>query len=974
MLVSAHSGDLLRDEARAIADYLRADPSVSPTDVASTLFRTRSARRHRALVMATDTAALRASLESIVAGNPDSAVVMGERPATTRRTAFVFPGQGSQRFGMGRVFYELSPAYRNVVDASEDLLVDEFDISVRSFLLGEGTDDSVRIVQPALASHMIGIARMWQAVGIFPDATVGHSQGEIAAAYISGALTWQDALRTAAIRSELVAEFPPSDYSMGFLGIRRDRAEALMARRSGWAELTVVNSPSAICVAGDAATVRDIVESVSGSGSFAKEIGVSYPAHTSAIVRVRDRLQSRLHDACSATRFTEPEIPCYSSTLGGERITSEIDQGEYWYLNLRNVVRFDLAVEAMADAGVDTFVEMSDHPALQLAVEDTLGASEGRLVVGTSRRTAATLTEFSRAVAAVAVDNENFRFDALRDPSDSEVRLPLRGFPNSRMNQKRYWADRSVETAPVPVRHPVPERLVEAWEPLTRRRLTNPQRVAILDHSGRCGELAEQLAAQAVRHGATAVVGDRSNDEAGFDAVVALMPPLEGMDAEQASEALGEMLEQHSEWLKPAGAPNFWVVTVGGQAVLPDDVPHLLHSAVGIAARSLGSEHIGTTFRHLDIEDGALTPKLAAAMMSALHTAGEAELALREGKLYAQRLVHAPAATDFGDLSEVVIVGGTGSVGRAVAERLAREGAGRITLVNRRGGRSGIANVAVEACDITDPEAVAAFAAKRAGRPATLLVHAAVDYVHASGADIDRAAVARACAAKLIGIETVAGGLELAPNCRILLCSSVSATFGGPGLAVYSSTNRMLDALAHRMRARGLDAVSVQWGVWADDSRTDAHYHALIARSAEAGILPMEPEDALNVGFTAESRNSLALGADWSTIGSICELLGVASLLPRRGESVEDTPVVEASTSLAPSSNAPDLRSLLGRIMGLADDDHLDPTTPLVALGMDSIQALDFHKSVKTALHREIPVSALLAGASFDDVTSLVTT
>ncbi|SNT49224.1 acyltransferase domain-containing protein [Rhodococcoides kyotonense] len=982
VLLSAHSAELLRGEAESIANYLRAQPDTSPTDVASTLFRTRTARKHRALIMATDTATLRSSLESIAANTPDDAVVAGERPAGTRRTAFVFPGQGSQRFGMGQLFYESSAPYRDVVDASEKLLVEEFDISVRSFLLGEGNDDSVRIVQPALASHMIGIARMWNAVGVCPDATVGHSQGEIAAAYISGAITWQDALRTAAIRSELVAEFPATDYSMGFLGIRRDAAEALMARRTGWTELTVINSPHAVCVAGDRTTVKDIVEHVSGSGSFAKEIGVSYPAHTSAIGQVRERLQARLRDACSSALFSEPDAPCFSSAVGGERITSDFDQSEYWYLNLRNVVRFDLAAKAMADSGIDTFVEMSDHPALQLAIEDTLGSSDNRLVVGTSRRTATTLTEFARAVATVAVHDEQFRWDALRDPSDTEVRLPLPDFPNSRMNQKRYWADRAVTPAPVPAEVACPERLVETWEQLGRRRLTRPQRISIIDHTGRCSELAAEMVAQAGRHGATAVLADGGADASDVDVVVALLPASEDMNAREATEALGLLLERHAEWLRPAGAPNFWVVTVGGEAVSDGDVPHLLHSAVGIAARSLGSEHVGTTFRHLDIDDAPVTPKRAAAVITALHTAGEAELALREGKLYAQRLVDEPADTDFGDLAEVMIVGGTGSVGRAVAERLVREGAGRITLVNRTGGSSEIPNVTVEACDVTDPDAVNAFAAARAGRPITLVVHAAVDYVHATAGDVDRDAVARASAAKLVGIETVTSRLELAPDCRVLLCSSVSATFGGPGLAVYASTNRMLDAVAHRMRSRGLNAVSVQWGVWADETRTDEAYHSLIARSADAGILSMAAESALTAGFTAGRRNCLVVSAEWSTIESVCGILGLRSLLPRKSESTESASAIDTVGHAAPvessipnsAATSRDLRSLLGRIMGFADDDHLDTGKALVALGMDSIQALDFHKSVKKSLDLEIPVAALLAGASFDDVTSLVTT
>lgn len=148
------------------------------------IFRTRVARRYRALATVENHDQLVAALRTVVAGTEHPLVVRNSEPATARRHGFVFPGQGGQRPGMGRLFYDAFPSFRAEVERCADLFDKQFGRSPLSYLLDDQlpTNDSATVVQPALFTQMVGLAALWRTVGVTPRAVVGHSQGEIAGA------------------------------------------------------------------------------------------------------------------------------------------------------------------------------------------------------------------------------------------------------------------------------------------------------------------------------------------------------------------------------------------------------------------------------------------------------------------------------------------------------------------------------------------------------------------------------------------------------------------------------------------------------------------------------------------------------------------------------------------------------------------------------------------------------------------------
>jgi mycobactin polyketide synthetase MbtD len=329
VLLSSDTPDLLHDEAAALLCYTADHPEVTPQAIAGMLFRTRIARRHRALAMVASRDELASALQAFIGGREHPSLVRGGTPATARRLAYVFPGQGGQRPGMGRLFYEAIPAFRAEVDTCAEAFATLLGESPLNYLLDEHlpADDHAGTVQPALFTQMAGLAAMWRSFGIVPMATIGHSQGEIAAAYVSGTITLTDAVRVVAIRAHAADEFASGDYAMAVVAADRDTCEDMLARCSGWAQLSVVNSPSMVGISGDRETVQGIVDTFTERGTFARVIRVRYPAHTSLINQLAGSVRATTQHELQNPKFLDTDIDCLGATIGG-RITQDLPVDE----------------------------------------------------------------------------------------------------------------------------------------------------------------------------------------------------------------------------------------------------------------------------------------------------------------------------------------------------------------------------------------------------------------------------------------------------------------------------------------------------------------------------------------------------------------------------------------------------------------------------------------------------------------------
>ncbi|MFW0789334.1 acyltransferase domain-containing protein [Gordonia sp. CPCC 205333] len=440
LLVSSDRPDGVAQEAAVLADYLEVHDELSSEHIASALLRARPVRRHRALIAAGDRDHTLGALRALATSTPHPDVVVAAAAAIDRRVGFVFPGQGSQRAGMGAELYEASSVFRACVDDVDREFQATVGISPLRYLIDKDAGEEVTLVQPAIFLLTLGLHAMWRDAGVVPAATIGHSQGEIAAVVVSGLLSLRDAIRVVTTRAREIRKLEVAgiiDHTMGVIGQTRDQVEGLLARCSGWAELAVVNSGHIHAISGDTEAVVAILSRAEQAGAFARRIKVDYPGHTNFVSGYREAFYGATA-GLDAVEFLTGSIPCFGATLGN-RITPSEPLSDYWFWNLRNIVRFDLAIIAAARDGVDTFIEMSDHPTMLLSIQENVYAADvpapqRTVTVGTVKRGADPLAEFSANLARVVVD------DAAYIWPHSSAGLPLSDFPHTRFETSSYWA------------------------------------------------------------------------------------------------------------------------------------------------------------------------------------------------------------------------------------------------------------------------------------------------------------------------------------------------------------------------------------------------------------------------------------------------------------------------------------------------------------------------------------------------------
>jgi amino acid adenylation domain-containing protein len=436
--LSGHSAEALRAQASRLHEVVGRSASPRAADVGLSLATTRAALEHRAVVLPAgdDDGALTGHLADLaMLASPEGAPQVVQALADVDgKVAFVFPGQGSQWQGMAVGLLDGSPAFAARLDECARALSPHVDWSLHDVLRGrEGAPslERVDVVQPALWAVMVSLAELWRCCGVTPAAVIGHSQGEIAAACVAGALSIEDAAKVSALRAKALSALAGQG---GMLSVA-DRAGAVKERIAAWGDglaVAAVNGPRSTVVSGAPEALDELAAAYADSGVRARRIAVDYASHSPQVETIRADILQAL-DGITPRRAAVP----FMSTVSARLLDGAELGATYWYESLRRTVRFEDGIHALLERGYAAFVETSAHPVLTVGVQDAIDAAGAPAAAfGSLRRDEGDPRRFLSSLAEAWTRGVHVDWTApFAGHRARTIELPTYAF-----QRRRYWA------------------------------------------------------------------------------------------------------------------------------------------------------------------------------------------------------------------------------------------------------------------------------------------------------------------------------------------------------------------------------------------------------------------------------------------------------------------------------------------------------------------------------------------------------
>ncbi|MCX4564012.1 type I polyketide synthase [Streptomyces phaeochromogenes] len=946
----------------------------------------RSVFAHRAVVVASDRDGLLEGLRSPVVSGVAGPV---------GRTVLVFPGQGTQWAGMGAALLESSPVFAARMAECAAALAPFVDWDLLEVVRSGDGLERVDVVQPVTWAVMVSLAQVWASAGVTPDAVVGHSQGEIAAAVVAGALSLEDGARVVALRSQVIGRVLAGAGGMASVALP---AEAVEERLSGWVGrlgVAAVNGPAITVVSGEAEAVGEFVAQCEREGLRARRIPVDYASHSAQV----EAIEAELAGLLAPVVAREPSVPFYSTVEPGRPVVTD---GAYWYRNLRRPVRFADTIEALLSDGFGVFIESSAHPVLTIGIQELADrpGREDTVVVGSLRRDEGGLHRWWTSAAEAFVRGVAVDWKAAYTAHNiTAARVDLPTYP---FQHRHYW----LESSPRSLDHGLRDaesaggeawRYRVVWKGLSADR--NPQlsgRWLLVVPEGADPGPAGDIADALTHHGATVerMVADpvalgreglAARLDGQWDGVLSLLatderPHPDHPDLDRAT--VGTMLLAQA--MSDAGTrARLWALTHRAVAVSAGERPSLAGAQAWGIGRGIALELPSLWGGMVDLPDApdARCLRLLAWVLS--EAGAEDQVAVRASGVYGRRLAPAGGAAGGGSAytprGTVLVTGGTGALGGHVARWLAVSGAEHVVLTSRRGQEApGVAElvaelgglgarVTVAACDVADREALAGLLEEH---PPTAVFHTAG--VPHSGEFL---------ALRAEGMASVYGGkvagahhLDQLTRDRDLdafvLFTSGAGVWGSGGQSAYGAANAALDALAERRRADGRSATAIAWGLWAGGGMGEGEGEEFLR---ERGLRVMSPERAVEaLGVALDRGDTCVAVADldlprfarsftaFRPSPLIGDLRGVGAV----GERHEDTRAGEREllarfTAAGPAERQELLLDLVRRqvaiVLGHTGPESVPADQAFRDLGFSSLTAVEVATRLSRALGAKVP-------------------
>ena len=362
LTISANSQSALEALARSYSDYFKAadDTKVTLRDICYSASLKRTHHEHRLTVVGESFEEMSDHLNAFSEGEARRNMFSGDSSqAAEGKIVFVFPGQGSQWFGMAKTLLQEEPVFRESLERCEQVMREFVDWSLLDQLNATEENSRLReieVIQPTLFAIQVSLAAMWRSWGIEPDAVIGQSMGEVAAAHVAGALSLQDAARIICRRSQLLKRVSGKG-GMAVIGLSFEQTQRALAGYEDRLSIAVSSSPMSTVVSGDQTALEKLLAQLEQQDTFCRPIKVDVASHSPQMDPLRDDLLRIL----KGIQPLSPSCPIYSTVKGRRIDDAQLDEA-YWVSNLREPVLFSATVQRLLESGHEIFIEVSPNP------------------------------------------------------------------------------------------------------------------------------------------------------------------------------------------------------------------------------------------------------------------------------------------------------------------------------------------------------------------------------------------------------------------------------------------------------------------------------------------------------------------------------------------------------------------------------------------------------------------------------------
>jgi acyl transferase domain-containing protein/acyl carrier protein len=367
--LSANSSGSLKRFARSMLEMVEDNFDQSLKDICMAVAKRRSRFRHRMAVMGHNRHELAAGLRAFLKDEPFGEVLPENHvPERLPGMVFVFSGQGGQWMGMGRGLMALEPVFKETISQIDDLIQRLFGWSLMDTLMGTDAPEALEEidrVQPAIFAIQTALAELWRSKGIVPDAVVGHSMGEVAAALVAGILSLEDAVRIVCIRSSLLKNIRGKGAMLA-TDLSEEESKEIINGHEADVSAAVFNGPTSTVLAGSPELLTQIQQKLEADNRFCRWVKVDVASHSPQIEPLRKEMMEALLDVKPMTA----RIPFYS-TVTGAKGDGIVFDNTYWVDNIRKPVLFYSAIKQILESDHQVFIEAGPHPVLIGSVQQT---------------------------------------------------------------------------------------------------------------------------------------------------------------------------------------------------------------------------------------------------------------------------------------------------------------------------------------------------------------------------------------------------------------------------------------------------------------------------------------------------------------------------------------------------------------------------------------------------------------------------